>query len=156
MNPAGPRGALSQPCCGPSTASSHEPETVLLDGKDSLARLAERAAAFRWGGAIRITVSLPGWTETENLTLAAEVERQWNECGCSLGSAGALLSVAAYLLAVFLHLADAGQPLGRLVWHAVLVFSTGAFVGKFLGIRVARQRLSSRLRQLARRAAAAD
>lgn len=140
---------LSEPCCRSAAVANAGVETVVLSTRESMLDLAARAEAFRLGGTIRASAAVPMWAKDRNLELARDVERLWNECGCSLGSAAALTFLSAYGVAVLFNYVDVRASGSSIAWHALASFAAGAIAGKLAGIRLAHRRLARRLRRAA-------
>jgi hypothetical protein len=98
-----------------------------------------------------IAVEAAHLSDADSRAAQERINRLYDACGCDVGAAGAIASVAAYVV----YCATAGAAVGfGLLGTTVLgvvVFLVGGALGKTIGILSARRRLVRELRDLRRR-----
>jgi hypothetical protein len=114
----------------------------------SLEELIRGCGRFALVGRERIELALPWIPSPECERLEADLNRLWQECGCTLGAALSLVAVGLH--AAFWTFAPIAPPWGwaRIALSGVVAFAAAGAAGKLIGIRLAHRRLARQLREL--------
>jgi hypothetical protein len=119
---------------------------VILTSASELTRWASSIRVKR--AQIRLRLSLPALSQQEHLYWQQQIERLYNDCGCSAATVS-LLGVIVVIIA-YAALIGFEQPIWLVVLGTVVATGVALFVGKIIGHAWSRRELRRQVAQLIR------